>query len=172
MQRVPVDRRTFSRVMGAFPTGVVIVATVDRGGAPQGLTTQNYISLSTQPPLLLLSIARTAPVLGALRETGAFVVNFLVSGREELANLFASESEEKFASVRWRPSTIAQQSPILDEDSVASAECTVTQSLEAGDHCILIASVDGATVFGGTPLMHYRRAYASWPADTPAPPAP
>jgi flavin reductase (DIM6/NTAB) family NADH-FMN oxidoreductase RutF len=171
MQRVPVDRRTFSSVMGAFPTGVVIVATVDRDGSPHGLTTQNYISLSTQPPLLLLSIATTAPILAALRETGAFVVNFIVSGREELATRFATEAEGKFASVRWRPSSIAKGSPILDEDSVAFAECILTRTTEAGDHSIVIGSVEDATVSGGTPLMQYRRAYASWPGETPARPS-
>ncbi len=155
--------------MGAFPTGVVIVATVDVDGSPKGLTTQSFISLSTEPPLLLVGIDRAARTLGALRHTGAFVVNFLASGREDLSTLFASKTELKFRSVRWRPSAVAKGSPILADDCVACAECVVTEAIEAGDHWIFIASVEAATLFGGTPLMYYRRTYASWPEEKPAP---
>ncbi len=155
--------------MGAFPTGVIIVATVDAHGSPKGLTTQAFISLSTEPPLLLVSVDKAARTLGALRHTGAFVVNFLASGREDLSTLFASKTEHKFGTVRWRPSTIAKGSPILAEDSVACAECIVTQAMGTGDHWIFIASVEGATLFGGTPLMYYRGTYASWPEERPAP---
>ncbi len=166
---MPVDRQTFRSVMGAFPTGVVIVATVDGDGSPKGLTTQSLISLSTEPPLLLVSIDKAARTLGPLRHTGAFVVNFLASGSEDLSTLFASKAEQKFDAVRWQPSQVAKGSPVFTHDSVACAECIVTQSMEAGDHWIFIASVEGATLFGGTPLMYYRRTYANWPEEKPAP---
>jgi flavin reductase (DIM6/NTAB) family NADH-FMN oxidoreductase RutF len=166
---MPIDPQTFRSVMGAFPTGVVIVTTVDAAGAPKGLTTQSFISVSTEPPLLLVSLDRSSRTLGVVRATNAFVVNFLAADRADLATRFASKGEDKFADVRWRPSASAMGSPILFDDSVAYAECLVSRTIEVGDHWLVIGSVEGGAVLSGTPLLYYRRTYAAWPVrDDPS----
>jgi flavin reductase (DIM6/NTAB) family NADH-FMN oxidoreductase RutF len=166
---MPVDRDLYRRLSGSFPTGVAIVTTRDAGGEPKGLTTQSYVGLSTEPPLMLLSIDKTSRTLASLRRTGAFVINFVKEGSDEVATTFASKSDEKFSGVPWRPSAIAKGAPILHECSVAYAECVTAQELEAGDHWILIGRVEGGEVLGGTPLLYYRRTYAGWPEEKPAP---
>lgn len=155
--------------MGAFPTGVVIVTTIDPDGAPKGLTTQSFISASAEPPLLLVSLDRTSRTLRALLATKVFVVNFLASGRGDLATRFATKAEDKFSGIDWRPSAAAGGSPILANDSVAYAECRVDRTIEAGDHLLVIASVEGGAVLPGTPLLYYRRTYAAWPEEREAP---
>ena len=163
------DAPTFRSVMGAFPTGVVIVTTVDPDGAPKGLTSQSFISVSTDPPLLLVSLDKTSRTLRALLATKAFVVNFLAAGRGDVATRFASKGDDKFAGIVWRPSTAAKGSPILADDSVAYAECLVDRTIDAGDHVLIIGSVDDGAVLSGTPLMYYRRTYAAWPEEREAP---
>lgn len=167
---MPVERELYRSLAGSFPTGVAIIATRDEDGSPKGLTTQSFIGLSTEPPLILVSIDKTARTLPALRRTGAFVVNFLRAGAEDVATKFASKDIDKFATVAWVPSDNAAGSPILDEHSVAYAECIVEQALEAGDHWVFIARVEGGKLLGGAPLMYYRRTYAAWPEERPAPP--
>ena len=167
---MPVSQELYRGISGSFPTGVVIVATRGRDGAPKGLTSQTYLGVSTEPPLMLVSLDKTSRTLVALRESEAFVINFLRAGSEALATVFASKSDNKFAGVRWDASTQARGAPILREASVAYAACLVTQAIEAGDHWLFIASVEAGDVFGGTPLMYYRRAYAAWPTEHPAPP--
>lgn len=166
---MPLDTPAFRSLMGAFPTGVVIVTTVDPEGAPKGLTTQSFVSVSIDPPLLLVSLDKTSRTLRALLGTKAFVVNFLAAGRGDLATQFASKGDDKFAGVAWRPSIAAKSSPILANDSVAYAECLVTQTIEAGDHWLVVASVEDGAVLSGTPLMYYRRTYAAWPEEREAP---
>jgi flavin reductase (NADH) len=166
---VPVDRDLFRAISSAFPTGVIIVATRDADGEPLGLTSQAYVGLSTVPPLMLVAIDKTSRTLPVLRRTGAFVINFLREGSENLATLFASKSEEKFSEVRWTPCPEAKGSPIIRDLSVAYAGCLVTQAIDVGDHWILIGSVEAGEVLGGSPLMYYRRTYASWPEERPAP---
>lgn len=166
---MPLDTPAFRSLMGAFPTGVVIVTTVDPEGAPKGLTTQSFVSVSIDPPLLLVSLDKTSRTLRALLGTKAFVVNFLAAGRGDLATQFASKGDDKFAGVAWRPSIAAKRSPILANDSVAYAECLVTQTIEAGDHWLVVASVEDGAVLSGTPLMYYRRTYAAWPEEREAP---
>jgi flavin reductase (DIM6/NTAB) family NADH-FMN oxidoreductase RutF len=97
-----------------------------------------------------------------LRHTRKFVVNYLCSGRGGLANLFASKEPDKFQSVSWRPARNGM--PWLHTDTIAHAECNVTQEFEAGDHLIFIAEVvDGQPPAPGTkPLMYFRRTYGTW----------
>lgn len=166
---MPVNAQTFRSLMGAFPTGVIIVTTVDPVGAPKGLTTQSFLSVSTDPPLLLVSLDRTSRTLRALLATRVFAVNFLASGRGDLATRFASKDDDKFTGVVWRPSSVAKGSPILADDSVAYAECLVDRTIEAGDHMLILGSVDGGAVLSGTPLMYYRRTYVAWPEEREAP---
>lgn len=149
--------------MGSFPTGVVIVTTVDSSAAPKGLTTQSFISVSSEPPLLLVSVDKTSRTLPVLRSTKAFVVNFLAAGREGLSARFASKDEDKFAGVAWQPSPAAKGSPILLADSVAYAACLVSREIEAGDHWLFLAGVEECAVLAGAPLLYYRRTYAAWP---------
>ncbi len=166
---MPIDRDRYRSVAGAFPTGVTVVTTIDANGEPKGLTTQSFVGLSTEPALMMISVDKTSRTLPALQHQRAFVINFLKVGSEALATLFASKSDEKFRDVRWQPSTAAKGSPILRDASVAYAECVVADLIEAGDHWIFIARVEGGEVLGGVPLMYYRRTYAAWPEEKPAP---
>jgi flavin reductase (DIM6/NTAB) family NADH-FMN oxidoreductase RutF len=98
------------------------------------------------------------------------VINFLKEGAEDLATLFASKSDEKFKDLPWDPAPTAGGAPILRDVSLAYAACRATETREAGDHILFIASVDGGEVLGGTPLMYYKRTYAAWTEERPAPP--
>ena len=165
-----VGRDLYRAISGSFPTGVVIVATLDADGAPKGLTSQAYIGLSIDPPLMLVAIDKASRTLASLHRHRAFVVNFLRAGAEDIATLFASRSDEKFKNLRWEPAPEARGSPILREISVAYAACVVKDTIEAGDHWVFIGSVEAGELIGGTPLMYYRRTYAAWPEERPAPP--
>jgi len=167
---VPVDRATYRELAGAFPSGVTIVTTVEEGGAPRGLTTQAFIGLSTEPPLVLVSLDRSSRTLAALRRSGRFVVNVLKAGSEELSTRFATKADDKFAGVRWIPSDLARGAPILVDAASAFIECSVAEVVEMGDHVTFVGAVDGGRVLGGPPLLYYRRTYTGWPEEKPAPP--
>jgi 3-hydroxy-9,10-secoandrosta-1,3,5(10)-triene-9,17-dione monooxygenase reductase component len=166
---VPISRDLFRAIASSFPTGVLIVATVDEHDEPKGLTTQAFMSLSIEPPLVLVAIDLTSRTLLALRKHRAFVINFLKVGAEDIASIFASKSNEKFKDLRWEPAPEADGSPILRDLSLAYAACRITEIHNGGDHAIFIASVEAGEALGGTPLMYYKRTYAAWPQERPAP---
>lgn len=167
---MPVSRDLLLAIFGSFPTGIVIIATLDENGAPKGLLCQSYLGLSVEPPLMLISIDKTSRTLRALQYRRAFVVNFLKEDAADIARLFASKSEEKFRDVGWKPSPEAGGAPILSDISIAFAACRVTEMIEAEDHRLFIASVEAGEVIGGTPLIYWRRTYAAWPEKKPASP--
>jgi len=156
-----VAREVFLEIMSAFPSGVGVVTTQD-GEEPRGLTTPALASVSADPPLLLVCVDVTSRTLPSLLQRRGFVVNFLRSGRDELARLFASKSEHKFVGVEWRPSPSGL--PVLHEDSVAWAECTTEREIEAGDHLILVGRVEAGEPLrpDDAPLMYYRRRWGEW----------
>ena len=159
---MPVDRETFAEIMASFPSGVAIVTTLDETGAPKGLTTSAVASVSAEPPLLLVCVDFTSRTLPALRAGGRFLVNFMRAGTADVCRLFASKVEDKFAEVAWRAS--ASGMPLLHEDAIAWAECVTVQEVEAGDHVVLLGSVEaGAPAAPGEqPLVYYRRAWGAW----------
>lgn len=161
----------YRAIAGSFPTGLCVVTTVDELGEPRGLTSQSFVGLSIQPPLMLISVDKKSRTLRALHHTRAFAINFLKEGAEDVSTLFASTADDKFDGLRWSPSDLAAGAPILDDHIVAVAECQVTEEIEAGDHWIFIGRVEGGSVRGGTPLMYFRRTYAAWPMESPGPAA-
>jgi flavin reductase (DIM6/NTAB) family NADH-FMN oxidoreductase RutF len=157
------DRATFFAIMGAFPTGVGIVTTLDEEQQPRGLTSNALCSVSAEPPLLLVCVDKRSNTLPALQHTRKFVVNYLAEGRGEMANLFASKEPDKFKDVSWQPASNGM--PWLHSDSISHAECSITQEIDAGDHVIFLGAVeDGQPPAPGTkPLMYFRRDYGTWP---------
>ncbi len=164
-----IDGDLFRAVVGSFPTGVTIVTTIGSDGSPRGLTSNAVCAVSLDPPLVLFCLSKKSSSLACVLESKVFVVNFLAAGRGELATKFASPAADRFAGVRWAPSAIALGAPILLDDNIAHAECTLAQAVEAGDHYVLIGHVVAASSNGGSPLMYFRRTYATWPDAQPAP---
>jgi flavin reductase (DIM6/NTAB) family NADH-FMN oxidoreductase RutF len=157
------DRATFFATMGAFPTGVTIVTTLDGQGEPKGLTSNAICSVSADPCLLLVCVDQASNTLPGLRFSRRFVVNYLGPGAAALATLFASKEPDKFRGVEWKPALNGM--PLLHRDSIAHAECTTVDEIVAGDHIILLARVDSGQPprSEDLPLMYFRRQFATWP---------
>src|SRR5581483_8259812 len=100
-----VDQTTFFEIMTAFPTGVAVITSADAEGRPWGLTSNAVASVSADPPMLLVCVAKSSRTLQALLERRGFLVNFMGEGSDEVCSRFASkaEPEEKFAATEWRP---------------------------------------------------------------------
>jgi flavin reductase (DIM6/NTAB) family NADH-FMN oxidoreductase RutF len=161
---VTLGREDFFSIMSAFPTGVAIVTTLDQHGAPRGLTTNAVCSVSAEPPLLLVCVDTASRTLEALRHSRRFVVNFMSDGRAELCARFASKADDKFEGVHWEPGLGGM--PVLAKDGLASAECSIEEELEVGDHVILIGLIEGGRLPDPetVPILYYRRAYGSTPS--------
>ena len=159
---MPIEKQTFFEVMASFPSGVAVVTTTTEDGVPRGLTTTAVCSVSADPPTVLVSVDLGSRTLAALRERGAFAVNFIGEGRSDLCLLFASKEADKFARVPWAASDGGL--PLLHEDALAWAECTTLQEVTVGDHVLLIALVEDGGVRPELepPLLYYRRSWGVW----------
>ncbi len=155
-----IDTQLYRDVMATFPTGVVVVTAYGPDGLPRGLTVSAFCAVSLNPPLALACIAKTSNTLPAVQHTNGFTANILAAGREELARRMATKLSDKFDGIAWARSESALGGPVMGEDAAAYAVCTLQQTIEAGDHWILIGSVvDGGHRPGVTPMIFSRREY-------------
>jgi flavin reductase (DIM6/NTAB) family NADH-FMN oxidoreductase RutF len=157
----------FLSAMAATVTGVDIVTTNGPAGR-FGITVSSMVSVSADPPLLLVSINRRSPVLAAILENGVFGVNVLGVHHDALADTFAGRPRSgepyDFGSAHWQPGMSGV--PLL-ADAAAQFECRVSSSTDAGTHAIVLGTVHYARHGLVPPLAYARRGYAR-PAELPA----
>jgi len=146
--------------MASFPSGVVVLTAFGDDGHPRGLTVSAFCAVSLEPPLALACIDKSSNTLSAVQRTGGFTANILAAGRERLARHMATKATDKFESLRWRKPSSAIGGPVLEDDAAAYAVCTLRDTIEGGDHWVLIGLVtEGEHREGIAPLVFSRRGY-------------
>ncbi len=158
------DARDLRRAFGNFATGVTIVTTVDANGVPSGFTANSFTSVSIEPPLLLVSIAKTAYGCELFTSSSGFAVNILAQDQRDLSNRFARAGADKFADQNWHAGLSG--SPIIDQ-VVAWFDCEHHAQVDAGDHIILIGRVLQYSYNTHAPLGFCRGAYVSFGLTPP-----
>jgi flavin reductase (DIM6/NTAB) family NADH-FMN oxidoreductase RutF len=158
-QAPEIDARDLRSAFGHFATGVTIVTTLDADGRPCGFTANSFTSVSIDPPLLLVNIARSAWGCDAFTGSRGFAVNILAADQRDLSNRFARAGTDKFADQKW--SAAHSGSPIM-EGVVAWFDCDHFEQVDAGDHIILIGRVVQYQYNSNTPLAFCRGAYVSF----------
>lgn len=154
------DRSRFREVMASFPSGVVVLTAFGEDGRPRGLTVSAFCAVSLDPPLALVCIDKTSNTLPAVQHTGGFTANILAAGREQLARRMATKLSAKFDGLEWRRPESKAGGPILDGDAAAYAVCALRDTIEAGDHWVLIGLVmEGDQREGIAPMVFTRRVY-------------
>lgn len=151
------DTGALRDALGTFATGVTIVTAVMPTGEPIGFTANSFTSVSLDPPLILVCIAKSAAGYNAFTSTGAFCVNVLAHHQRDLSGTFARRGVDKFEDVSWHQADTG--SPILS-GSAGYFDCETYQVVEAGDHAILIGRVVGFDANDDAPLCYHRGKYA------------
>ncbi|TPL46458.1 alpha/beta fold hydrolase [Mesorhizobium sp. B2-4-6] len=152
------DAMEFRRALGSFLTGVTIVTTIDEAGDARGFTANSFTSVSLEPPLVLVCIAKKALGHQAFSTSRGFAINILSEAQKAASGIFASKAADKFASVAWQPGQTGN--PLID-GSVAVFDCDMEQLVDAGDHSILIGRVHDFSHNGAQPLGYCRGAYVT-----------
>ena len=169
MPTAAIDTLELRKALGAFVTGVTIVTTVDETGTPRGFTANSFTSVSLEPPLLLVCLAKNASSYPVFSQAQQFAVNILAEHQRDASHTFASKIPDRFAQVDWRSG--ASGSPILP-DSAAWFDCRMHQTVDAGDHIILIGQVIAFEHSSANPLGYCRGSYLTFGLEQAAVAAP
>jgi len=148
--------RELRDAFGAFMTGVTIVTTATDDGKPLGFTANSFSSVSLDPALLLVSIAKTSSNYQTFATTGHFAINILAENQKDLSNTFARPSDDRFAEVSFKLS--GNNNPLIGDVS-AWFDCMTHAVIDAGDHALIIGKVEAFHSTGYAGLGYYRGGY-------------
>lgn len=152
-----VDQHSFRAVLGRFSSGVTVVTSRDKRKRDQGMTVSAFCSVSLDPPLVLMCIEHASTLYKTLDSASHFTVNILSEGQEAMARRFAERGANRFEGIGF---TRGQNGMAILEDILGHVECEIVARHEAGDHDIIVGSVDVAVANEGKPLLYYRGGYA------------
>ncbi|VDC24943.1 CoA transferase [Pseudogemmobacter humi] len=152
----PLAPQALRRAFGAFATGVTVLTTRQADGTPRGFTANSFASVSLDPPLVMICLAKSAHSCATFAAAPHFAVNVLAEGQEPVAELFASRAPDKFPRCDWRPGHAGM--PLID-GALAGFVCARHRLVDAGDHLILIGRVEAFSETAGNPLGFFRGAY-------------
>jgi len=150
----------FRKVLGHYPTGVVVV-TAYADGSPIGMTLGTFGSVSLDPPLISFSPGVTSKSWEALETSGTrYCVNVLAEDQEHVCRAVAMRRRDKFAGIPLE--TSPEGNPVVT-GSLAYIDCELYEKHLAGDHYIVVAKVQGLDVLRPVqPLLFLGGGYGSF----------
>ena len=148
-----IDSREFRNCCGRFATGVTIVTT-EVDGQTQGMTANAFMSVSLDPPTILISVAKKARTHGMLAKSGSYGVSILSDDQKAISNNFAGQHDETLA-IPWEE---LDGNPVIG-GTLAQLSARIIDMHEVGDHTLFIGEVTAMKYNDGKPLLYYYTGY-------------
>jgi flavin reductase (DIM6/NTAB) family NADH-FMN oxidoreductase RutF len=148
----------FRDAMARLAAGIVVVS-ARTADAYHGLTASTLVSVSADPPLVLVGLERESATRAAVVETRRFNVNVLTRDQEFLAERFAGRAPAVDPAWNAIPHRLGDNGIPLIDGCAAWLECELEQVHAAGDHDVCIGSVKVALMGAGNPLILWDRAF-------------
>lgn len=132
-------------------------------GEDAGMTATAFMSVSLEPPLVLVSLREGSRMDDLLAEQPLWAVSVLAESQRHIAGRFAMKGRisdrllfEDIPYVRGE----ATDAPLVG-GALATLECRTEQRVAAGDHTLVIGRVLTARVpsADGRPLMYFKGRY-------------
>lgn len=146
----------FRDVMAQVPAAVAVLTT-HAGGAPHGTTVSAFVSVSLDPPTMLVSLDNASVLLSKLEPGTQAALNVLTADQAELAGHFAHKHKDD-APVSWKPA--GDQPPRLP-GCAAWIALTVAELIAVSDHTLVICTVNTAHTTTAPPLLHWQHTYGT-----------
>ena len=127
-------RLLFHGFMANWPTGVTVLTT-QVGAELFGCTAQSLMSVSLEPPQLVVALAETSRTLAGLLRSGVFGLSILRAGQDELGRRFSvGAAQDRF---RGTPVRTVHGVPLLT-DAAATMVCRLGETWHRADHVLVI----------------------------------
>jgi flavin reductase len=142
--------RSLRSCLARFATGVAVVS-FDSPEGRRGITVNSFTSVSLDPPLVLVAVAKRASSHDALFGR-PFCVNVLGAEQEALARAFAGGPA---AELQWSQGDHAPR--LLG--TLARLECTPWRTYDGGDHTLFVGEVESFAYREGDALAYLSSSY-------------
>jgi flavin reductase (DIM6/NTAB) family NADH-FMN oxidoreductase RutF len=147
--------------LGLFATGVTVITICDPStGEPRGMTANAFMSVSLEPPLVVVAVRVGAHMHDGIRRARAYGVSVLSEGMERDARRFAGQPVAVHEPL---PAfAVHDRVPVL-AGALAWLVARVAGTHAAGDHTLYVGEITDLSVAGqgdAAPLAFYRSRFA------------
>jgi flavin reductase (DIM6/NTAB) family NADH-FMN oxidoreductase RutF len=141
--RIQPDQIALRKAFSLFPTGVVAVcALID--DEPVGIAVNSFTSISLDPALVGISVARTSKTWPRLAGATALGLSVLGADQGDLCRSLASQKPDRFGDA---PRQVADTGAVFLEGAALWLECTVRSVFEGGDHEVVLLEVHSSELY-------------------------
>ena len=144
-------------IFSKFATGVTAVTFKSSNGLNLGITVNSYTSLSLDPPLILWCLDKDSDLYEEITNLDNYIINFLSEDQRDLANSLAQKNDHILNQEQF----ISIDHGLVIKDSIGWLSCSRNQTIDSGDHSILIANVNDSKISEGYPLLFWGSEYRS-----------
>jgi flavin reductase (DIM6/NTAB) family NADH-FMN oxidoreductase RutF len=147
-------RIALRRTLGMFATGVTVITTRE-GDQVHGMTANAFMSVSLEPPLVLISVDRRTKMCALLHEGRNYGVSVLCDSQAALSDRFAGRNVPDAPEARFE---VVHDTPLV-EGALAHFVANINRSYWGGDHSLFLGRVEYARYSEGTPLLFHGGRY-------------
>jgi flavin reductase (DIM6/NTAB) family NADH-FMN oxidoreductase RutF len=140
--------------LGMFATGVTVITAL-KADQVHGMTANAFMSVSLEPPLVLISVDRRTKMCGLLHEGMHYGVSVLCATQSALSDRFAGRPGEDLPEPKF---AVVRETPLVD-GALAHFVARVEKSYWGGDHSLFLGRVEYARQNPGTPLLFHGGRY-------------
>lgn len=169
MTNQKIDTRQFRNALGRFASGVTVL-TAEYEGQVHGMTANAFVSVSLDPPLILVSLDNRSNMHRILPSVRRFGISVLAEDQDAHSNHFAGRIVEGLP-VRF----VHRNGQPLIGGAVAYFVANIFDIHPAGDHTLYISHVEHFEANEGKPLLFFGGRYhrmreekgkpTQWPED-------
>ncbi|NMM04087.1 flavin reductase family protein [Paraburkholderia sp. RP-4-7] len=158
-----IDTKLYRSVMGLFATGVTVISYVVEG-KPAGMTANAFMSVSMEPPLVLISVRKQSRFNDIVKVGVPYGVNFLAESQQPISAHFGGRWDETLQI----PFVEKSGTPLID-GSLAHIVARTTAVHEAGDHLLYVGEIEYLQLGEQRkPLVFFSGKYKQVDAHAPA----
>jgi len=149
--------------LGRFASGVTVVSTRYEERI-HGMTASAFVSVSLEPPLVLVSLDNRSYMHKILPSVGRYGISVLDEKQEQISNHFAGRTVEGI-HVHF----VTKKGVPLLEGAVAHFVVEMMDAHPAGDHTLYVGRVEYFEAHEGKPLVFYAGQYQQLHAEKTKP---
>lgn len=151
------DSDSFRGALGSFVTGVTVITT-DSPEGPVAIVANSFASVSLDPPLVLWSPAKSSKRFEHFAGSRRFAVHVLAADQRDIcAAIIASKT-----AINKVPTHKSHCGMPIIEGALATFECNLHATHDAGDHVIVVGEVTKCHHKGGDPLVFHAGKYGQF----------
>jgi flavin reductase (DIM6/NTAB) family NADH-FMN oxidoreductase RutF len=142
------DPQAKKTALRMIPYGLYVLTSESKDGRVAASTVNWVTQASFEPPLVAVGVKADSTAHDVIKQSGAFALNVLGKGQQDLAFAFFKALERDGNSIGGQTFSPGKSGAPVFPNSAAFLECSLVDTLERGDHSVFLGEVVDAGVSG------------------------